>query len=55
MLRLLLSLMITPLRDLTGWNWLITCRRPLGLASFYYHAAPFAGFLYLDLALELFH
>ena len=50
---LMLSLMITPLRDLTGWNWLITYRRPLGLASFYYLAAHFAVFLYLDFALDL--
>ena len=50
---LLLSLLITPLRDLTGWNWLIIYRRPLGLASFYYLCAHFTVFLYLDFALDL--
>lgn len=50
---LMLSLTITPLRDLTCWNWLITYRRPLGLASFYYLATHFAVFLYLDFALDL--
>ena len=50
---LLLSLMITPLRELLHWNWLITYRRPLGLAAFYYLATHFFVFLYLDFALDL--
>jgi sulfoxide reductase heme-binding subunit YedZ len=30
------SLAITPLRRITGWNWLIKYRRPLGLFAFFY-------------------
>ena len=44
---LLLSLAITPLRRLTGWNALIGYRRMLGLFAFFYavlHVAAYAGF-----------
>ncbi len=33
---LFLSLAVTPLRVLTGWNWLIASRRSLGLYGFFY-------------------
>ena len=33
---LLLSLAVTPLRRLLGWNWLVKPRRTLGLAAFGY-------------------
>ncbi len=45
---LLVTLAITPLRELTGWNWLITYRRPLGLAAFYYICVHLLVYLYLD-------
>ena len=33
---ILLGLAVTPLRRLTGWNWLIRFRRMLGLIAFSY-------------------
>jgi sulfoxide reductase heme-binding subunit YedZ len=33
---LLITLAITPLRQLTGWNWLIRFRRMMGLFAFFY-------------------
>lgn len=49
---LLLTLAITPLRDLVGWNWL-RYRRALGLICFYYVLMHFLVYLILDQALEL--
>jgi glycine betaine catabolism B len=45
---LTLSLLITPLRRLTGWNQLIAVRRNLGLFGFYYGLAHFTIFFALD-------
>jgi glycine betaine catabolism B len=45
---LLLTLSITPLRRLTGWNTLIGVRRSLGLFSFFYacvHLTIYVGFV----------
>ena len=50
---LLVSLAVTPLRELTGWNWLITYRRPLGLAAFYYVCVHLLVYAYLDFRLNL--
>ena len=50
---LLATLAVTPIRELTGWNWLITYRRPLGLASFYYLCVHLLVYAYLDFALNL--
>ena len=50
---LLITLAVTPLRELTGWNWLITYRRPLGLAAFYYLCVHLLVYVYLDFALNL--
>jgi len=47
---LLLTLAITPLRDLGGWNWL-RYRRALGLICFYYVVMHFLVYLILDQAL----
>jgi sulfoxide reductase heme-binding subunit YedZ len=44
---LLLTLAVTPLRRLTGWNWVLRLRRMLGLYAFFYgvmHASSYAGF-----------
>lgn len=49
---LLITLAITPLRELTGWNWLITYRRPMGLAAFYYVCVHLLVYLYLDFNFE---
>ncbi|MEO6223670.1 MAG: hypothetical protein ABIP90_10485, partial [Vicinamibacterales bacterium] len=45
---LALSLVITPLRALTGWNRLIAVRRNLGLLGFFYIVAHFSIFFWLD-------
>ena len=47
---LLLSLVITPLRALTGWNRLVAIRRNLGLLAFAYLVAHLAIFVLLDRA-----
>lgn len=44
---ILITLTVTPLRRLTGWNWLLRLRRMLGLYAFFYgvmHASSYAGF-----------
>ncbi len=44
---LLITLAVTPLRMLTGWNWLLRFRRMLGLFVFFYavtHVTSYAGF-----------
>lgn len=44
---LLITLAVTPLRRLLGWNWLLRFRRMLGLYAFFYgvvHASSYAGF-----------
>jgi len=33
---LLITLCVTPLRAITGWNWLLRFRRMLGLFTFFY-------------------
>jgi sulfoxide reductase heme-binding subunit YedZ len=46
---LLLTLAITPLRRLTGWNWLIRYRRMLGLFAFFYASVHLTVYLVIDL------
>lgn len=48
---LILTLAITPLRELAGWN-LIAYRRALGLLCFYYAVFHFTVYLVLDQALD---
>lgn len=50
---LLLTLSITPLRRLTGFNWLIRFRRMLGLFSFFYILSHFLIYALLDQRLDL--
>lgn len=45
---LLLTLLVTPLRKLTGWNWIIATRRTLGLYAFFYICIHFSIFFALD-------
>ena len=47
---LLISLAITPLRRLTGWNILIQYRRMLGLFAFFYATAHFLSYWSFDLS-----
>jgi sulfoxide reductase heme-binding subunit YedZ len=50
---LLLGLAITPLRRLTGLNWLIGFRRMLGLFAFFYVVLHFIVYAYLDQGLVM--
>ena len=53
-LRLLaLTLLITPLRRLTGWNWLIRFRRMIGLFAFFYGTLHFLTYFWLDQFFDL--
>jgi ferredoxin-NADP reductase/DMSO/TMAO reductase YedYZ heme-binding membrane subunit len=45
---LILTLIVTPLRKITGWNWLIFSRRTFGLYAFFYAFAHFSIFFALD-------
>lgn len=46
---LVLTLAVTPLRQLTGWAVLLRFRRMLGLYAFFYATLHFAAYLVLDL------
>lgn len=50
---LLITLAITPARQLTGWQWLIRLRRMLGLFAFFYVLMHFLAWLLLDQRLLL--
>jgi sulfoxide reductase heme-binding subunit YedZ len=50
---LLLTLAVTPLRRLTGWNWLIRFRRMLGLFAFFYLLLHFLVYAGLDQRFDL--
>ena len=50
---LALSLAITPLRQLTGWSWLVSWRRLVGLFAFFYATVHFGIYLGLDIELDL--
>jgi sulfoxide reductase heme-binding subunit YedZ len=45
---LLITLSITPLRRLTGWNIVIQYRRMLGLFAFFYASLHFTSYIVLD-------
>ena len=45
---LLITLCVTPLRRLTGLNWLLRLRRMLGLFAYAYGCAHFMTYLWLD-------
>jgi sulfoxide reductase heme-binding subunit YedZ len=45
---LCVTLAVTPLRRLSGWNWLVRLRRMLGLYTFFYAALHFLTFLWFD-------
>jgi sulfoxide reductase heme-binding subunit YedZ len=45
---LVLTMAVTPLRKITGWNWLIQLRRMLGLYAFFYGCLHFLCFFSLD-------
>ncbi len=45
---LLITLTVTPLRRLTGMNWLIKLRRMLGLFAFFYVVLHFITYIWFD-------
>lgn len=45
---LALTLMVTPLRKLAGWNWLLKHRRILGLFTFWYGLAHLLTYVVFD-------
>ncbi len=47
---LIITLAVTPLRRLTGWNRAIQYRRMLGLLTFFYASVHFLTYLVFDLA-----
>ncbi len=49
---LILTLAVTPARDLLGWNYL-RYRRALGLLTFYYALMHFTVYMVLDQALDI--
>jgi len=50
---IMITLSVTPLRHLTGWNWLIRFRRMFGLFTFFYVLMHFLTWLILDQSLLL--
>ena len=50
---IMITLAVTPLRRMTGWNWLVRFRRMLGLFTFFYVLMHFATWLILDQGLLL--
>ena len=45
---LLITLAVTPVRRLTGWNAIVQYRRMLGLFAFFYASLHFASYIVLD-------
>lgn len=45
---LVITLVVTPLRKLTGWNSLLRYRRMLGLFAFFYACLHFLSYVWLD-------
>ncbi len=50
---IMVALAVTPLRRITGWNWLLRFRRMLGLFAFFYVLMHFLTWLVLDQGLLL--
>ena len=50
---LLVTLAITPLRRLSGWQWPIRLRRMLGLFAFFYACLHFTTYIWLDQFFDL--
>jgi len=45
---LLITLAVTPVRRLTGWQWLLKLRRMLGLFAFFYACLHFTTYIWFD-------
>lgn len=46
---LLVTLAVSPVRDITGWAPIVLVRRRIGLAAFFYAALHLVAYLWLDL------
>jgi sulfoxide reductase heme-binding subunit YedZ len=51
---LLVTLAITPLRRMTGWNWLLRLRRMCGLFAFFYGVVHFTSYVAFDHVFDAF-
>jgi sulfoxide reductase heme-binding subunit YedZ len=49
---LLITLLVTPVRQMTGWNHLLRLRRMLGLFAFFYVVLHFTCYAWLDQGLD---
>jgi sulfoxide reductase heme-binding subunit YedZ len=49
---LLITLAITPLRRIMGWNWLLRLRRMFGLFAFFYVVLHFTSYIWWDQSLD---
>jgi methionine sulfoxide reductase heme-binding subunit len=49
---LLITLAVTPVRQMTGWNNLVRLRRMLGLFAFFYAVLHFTSYAWLDQGLD---
>jgi sulfoxide reductase heme-binding subunit YedZ len=49
---LLITLLVTPARQISGWNWLLRVRRMLGLFAFFYAVMHFTAYAWLDQSLD---
>jgi sulfoxide reductase heme-binding subunit YedZ len=49
---LVVTLTITPLRHITGWNWLVKHRRTIGLFAFGYVTLHWITYAFLDVQLD---
>lgn len=50
---LMITLAVTPLRRLAGWQWLIKLRRMIGLFAFFYASLHFVTYIWLDQFFDL--
>jgi sulfoxide reductase heme-binding subunit YedZ len=50
---IMITLAVTPLRRVTGWNWLVRFRRMFGLFTFFYILLHFLTWLVLDQGLMM--
>lgn len=49
---IMITLAVTPLRRIVGWNWLPMFRRPLGLFTFFYALLHFLTWFLLDQSMD---
>lgn len=50
---LIVTLMITPARQITGWNWLIKYRRLIGLLTFFFATVHLSVYFSLDVGFSV--